>query len=247
MTTEHRIAIEPSPKRVRAAVGGETLADSLSTRLLLETGHGPVYYFPRPGYRHAITSRPRTCGRTCSCRRIQPASALIRALRPTGRSRLANASPRMPSGRILNPCRTRRQSGAITASTPRRSMTSKSRAAIFDPAKRRAFWFCRSARPFYRYCLSFLRRWLIMRSHSQEGIRKMDAVTEADCRRRVREEMLAAANAHDDEVASRHRQRAEEYAGKARKLMAEAELRGTRPARPKLTARSPSFFGKSRA
>lgn len=47
MSTEHRIAIEPSPKRVRAVVGGETLADSLAALLLLEAEHGPVYYFPR--------------------------------------------------------------------------------------------------------------------------------------------------------------------------------------------------------
>jgi uncharacterized protein (DUF427 family) len=47
MSTEHRVAIEPSPKRVRVMVGGETLADSLAAMLLLETDHSPVYYFPR--------------------------------------------------------------------------------------------------------------------------------------------------------------------------------------------------------
>jgi len=51
------------------------------------------------------------------------------------------------------------------------------------------------------------------------GIRKMDAITEADCRRRVREELLAAANANDEAVASRHRQRAEECSGRARALL----------------------------
>lgn len=51
MSTEHRITIEPSPKRVRAVVSGETIADSLATLLLLETDHGPVYYFPRSDVR----------------------------------------------------------------------------------------------------------------------------------------------------------------------------------------------------
>jgi len=51
MSTEHRIAIEPSPKRVRAVVGGETLADSLAASLLLEADQGPVYYFPRSDVR----------------------------------------------------------------------------------------------------------------------------------------------------------------------------------------------------
>jgi uncharacterized protein (DUF427 family) len=51
MTTEHQIVIERSPKRVRAVVGGETLADSLAALLLLETDNGPVYYFPRSDVR----------------------------------------------------------------------------------------------------------------------------------------------------------------------------------------------------
>lgn len=51
MNTEHRIAIEPNPKRVRAVVGGQTLADTLTSLLLLETDHSPVYYFPRSDVR----------------------------------------------------------------------------------------------------------------------------------------------------------------------------------------------------
>ena len=51
MGSEQRIVIEPSPKRVRAVVGDETLADSLAALLLLETDHGPVYYFPRSDVR----------------------------------------------------------------------------------------------------------------------------------------------------------------------------------------------------
>ena len=47
----HRITILRSPKRVRAMLGGETIADSYSPLLLLETGHKPVYYFPRDDVR----------------------------------------------------------------------------------------------------------------------------------------------------------------------------------------------------
>jgi uncharacterized protein (DUF427 family) len=38
--------IEPTPKRVRVVLGGETIADSRSVVLLHESGHQPVYYFP---------------------------------------------------------------------------------------------------------------------------------------------------------------------------------------------------------
>ena len=41
------ITIYPSPKRVRAMLGGEAIADSTTTLLLLEAGCNPVYYFPR--------------------------------------------------------------------------------------------------------------------------------------------------------------------------------------------------------
>ena len=37
----------PVPQRIRAIVGDETLVDSREARLLFETGHLPVYYFPR--------------------------------------------------------------------------------------------------------------------------------------------------------------------------------------------------------
>jgi uncharacterized protein (DUF427 family) len=47
MSTDHRIAIEPSRKRVRVMAGGQTVADSSDTVLLLEAGCSPVYYFPR--------------------------------------------------------------------------------------------------------------------------------------------------------------------------------------------------------
>jgi uncharacterized protein (DUF427 family) len=53
--------LEPSPKRVRVIVAGETVADSRNVKLLHESGHQPIYYFPpedvradllEPGDRH---------------------------------------------------------------------------------------------------------------------------------------------------------------------------------------------------
>jgi uncharacterized protein (DUF427 family) len=38
--------LEPTPKRIRAVVGGETVADSRHAFLLHESGHQPIYYFP---------------------------------------------------------------------------------------------------------------------------------------------------------------------------------------------------------
>jgi uncharacterized protein (DUF427 family) len=38
--------LEPSPKRVRVAVGDEVIADSRRVMMLHESGHQPVYYFP---------------------------------------------------------------------------------------------------------------------------------------------------------------------------------------------------------
>lgn len=44
---EHIVYLEPSPRRVRGVLGGETVVDSLRPSLLHETGLLPVYYFPR--------------------------------------------------------------------------------------------------------------------------------------------------------------------------------------------------------
>lgn len=54
---DHGVAFEPSPKRVRAIVNGKTIADSLCTGLVLETGHHPVYYFPRDDVRMDLLQR----------------------------------------------------------------------------------------------------------------------------------------------------------------------------------------------
>jgi len=48
---DYRIIFEPSPRRVRAAFNGETIADSNSVHLLSETRHLPIYYFPRADVR----------------------------------------------------------------------------------------------------------------------------------------------------------------------------------------------------
>lgn len=42
----HRVHVEPSPRRVRVMVDGQTVADSRSVLLVRETRHMPVYYFP---------------------------------------------------------------------------------------------------------------------------------------------------------------------------------------------------------
>jgi uncharacterized protein (DUF427 family) len=38
--------LEPTPKRIRVVVGGETVADSRAAMMLHESGHQPMYYFP---------------------------------------------------------------------------------------------------------------------------------------------------------------------------------------------------------
>jgi uncharacterized protein (DUF427 family) len=47
----HTLYFEDSPRRVRVMLGGETVADSRRTKLMHETGHLPVYYFPREDVR----------------------------------------------------------------------------------------------------------------------------------------------------------------------------------------------------
>jgi uncharacterized protein (DUF427 family) len=49
--TTGRIRIEPNQRRVRVFFGGEAVADSSRTIYLFETGHLPVYYFPRADVR----------------------------------------------------------------------------------------------------------------------------------------------------------------------------------------------------
>jgi uncharacterized protein (DUF427 family) len=43
---KHLLYFEDSPRRVRTVLGGHTVADSRRVKLLHESGHPPVYYFP---------------------------------------------------------------------------------------------------------------------------------------------------------------------------------------------------------
>ena len=47
----HTLYFEDSPRRVRVMLGGETIADSRRVKLLHETGHLPIYYFPEEDVR----------------------------------------------------------------------------------------------------------------------------------------------------------------------------------------------------
>lgn len=40
------LTVEPSPKRFRVFLGGQVVADSVACRMLFETGHQPMLYFP---------------------------------------------------------------------------------------------------------------------------------------------------------------------------------------------------------
>ncbi len=60
----HRIILEPSPRRVRVVFNGETVADSTHMKLMHETGHVPVYYFPLDDVRMDLMTRT---GHTTHC------------------------------------------------------------------------------------------------------------------------------------------------------------------------------------
>ena len=48
---------EPTAQRIRALVAGETVVDSTNAKLLHETGHLPVYYFPVDDVRQDLLER----------------------------------------------------------------------------------------------------------------------------------------------------------------------------------------------
>jgi uncharacterized protein (DUF427 family) len=54
---DYQITLEPSPKRVRVAVGDTVIADTTRARLMRESGHMPVYYFPPQDVRMDLLSR----------------------------------------------------------------------------------------------------------------------------------------------------------------------------------------------
>ena len=47
----YQVVIESSPRRVRVAFNGETVADSIAMKIMHETRHLPVYYFPKADVR----------------------------------------------------------------------------------------------------------------------------------------------------------------------------------------------------
>jgi uncharacterized protein (DUF427 family) len=60
------VRVQPAGRRVRAMLGGRTVADSTATLLLLERGHLPVYYFPIEDVRRELlepSDRTSTCPR----------------------------------------------------------------------------------------------------------------------------------------------------------------------------------------
>ncbi|MEA2642373.1 MAG: hypothetical protein QOF51_3767 [Chloroflexota bacterium] len=60
----HRVDVEPSPRRVRVEFNGQTIADSTRVLLLRETRHLPVYYFPMDDVRMELltpTDNHTTC------------------------------------------------------------------------------------------------------------------------------------------------------------------------------------------
>ncbi len=60
------LTVEAAPKRFRVYLGGQVVADSVACKMLFETGHQPVLYFPRqdiaPGALRA-SARRTTCPR----------------------------------------------------------------------------------------------------------------------------------------------------------------------------------------
>ena len=46
--------LEPTPKRIRVEVAGETIADSRRAMMLHESGHQPIYYFPPDDVRREL-------------------------------------------------------------------------------------------------------------------------------------------------------------------------------------------------
>lgn len=54
---DHQVLVRPNPKRMRIMVNGKTVADSVDTALLLETGHHPVCYFPPEDVRTDLMER----------------------------------------------------------------------------------------------------------------------------------------------------------------------------------------------
>lgn len=59
-TTEQDVRVEPSPKRVRALLGGQVVFDTTEPRLVWEVPYYPQYYVPRADVRAALVATGRT-------------------------------------------------------------------------------------------------------------------------------------------------------------------------------------------
>lgn len=57
---DYLVQFVPCPKRVRVMAGGVAVADSTRAMLMRETGHVPVYYFPRDDVRLDLLERTDT-------------------------------------------------------------------------------------------------------------------------------------------------------------------------------------------
>ena len=56
---DNPVRLEPNPNRVRAIVDDVTVADSNRSIYLFETGHSPVYYFPKADVRFDLLEHTR--------------------------------------------------------------------------------------------------------------------------------------------------------------------------------------------
>jgi uncharacterized protein (DUF427 family) len=54
---DYRVDLDANPKRVRARLGDEVVADSGGTLIVRETKHDPVVYFPRQDVRFDLLER----------------------------------------------------------------------------------------------------------------------------------------------------------------------------------------------
>ena len=86
---EGLLYLEPSPRRIRALAGGETVVDSRSARMIHEHGRLPVYLFPREEVRTDLLEESELAIDRSSGRRPVP--------NPPGRSR-SQVSPRKAGG-----------------------------------------------------------------------------------------------------------------------------------------------------
>ena len=113
-----RVDIVPSSRHVRIEVDGVTVAESMSPRLLFETGLPVRYYLPKTHVRMDLCGRP-----------TRSATAPTRATPNGGRSGSTTRPTPTSPGPTACPCPRARRSPASSPSTTRRS-TSTSTASL---------------------------------------------------------------------------------------------------------------------